>query len=152
MDMSGYVFVFALDGQRYALHLAVVVRATPAAHIVALPSAPNIVMGVIDVAGRVIPVINLRRRFGLPERTLALTDRLVIAHNGLRQVALVADSVDGVLALPAAGFVPVADIADDLGYLDGIAKLPDGLILIHDLSRFLSLDEQTALDLAVPAR
>ena len=62
-------------------------------HITPLPNAPDIVLGVVNMQGRVIPVMNIRQRFNLPKREIALTDQLIFAHTERRPVALVADTV-----------------------------------------------------------
>lgn len=150
MDRTSQLVVFALDDQRYALRLSAVDRVVRMAHVTALPKAPDIVTGIINVQGRIVPVINVRRRFGLPERPApSLTDRLVFAHTTRRPVALVADTVAGVLEYPEEEIVEMERVIPDAGYIEGIAKLKDGLILIHDLDGFLSLDEEGQLDRAL---
>jgi len=149
--MGEYV-VIGLDELRIALRLSVVERVVHAVYVSPLPDAPEIVSGVVNVQGRVIPVVNIRRRFRLADRPMALTDRLVIAHTNQRPVALVADAVSGVLEHSEPDIIDAASILPGLEYVDGVAKLEDGLILIHDLGRFLSLDEASALERAmIPA-
>ena len=150
MDRTSQLVVFALDDQRYALRLSAVDRVARMAHVTALPKAPDIVTGVVNVQGRIIPVVNMRRRFGLPERPApSLTDRLVLAHTTRRPVALVADAVSGVLEYPAEEIVETERIVPDVGYIEGVAKLKDGLILIHNLDQFLSLEEEGQLEQAL---
>lgn len=148
--MGEYV-VLCFDALRIALPLSGVERVIHAVYVTPLPGAPAIVSGVVNVQGRVIPVVNMRRRFRLPAREMALTDRLVIAHTAQRAVALVADSVSGVLEHAEPDCVDAETILPGLEYVDGVVKLDDGLILIHDLDRFLSLDEADALDRAMAA-
>jgi purine-binding chemotaxis protein CheW len=114
-----------------------------------LPRAPEVVLGVINVQGRVLPVMNLRRRFRLPERDISLTDQLVIARTPRRPVALIVDDVSGVLEYSAEEAVRARDIVPGIEHVEGVAKLPDGLVLIQDLERFLSLEEESALDRAM---
>lgn len=151
MEEPNQLVVFALDDQRYALRLSVVDRVVPMVHVTPLPKAPDIVIGVVNVQGRVIPVIDMRRRFHLPEREAALTDRLVIAHTARRPVALAADAVAGVLEYPGHDIVAAEGVLPGVEHVEGIAKLKDGLILIHDLERFLSLEEEQSLDRALAA-
>lgn len=146
--MEEYV-VLCLDELRIGLPLAIVERVIHAVYITPLPSAPDIVLGVVNIQGRVIPVVNIRRRFRLEDRQIALTDRLVIAHTAHRPVALVADAVSAVLEYPEPALVDAENILPGLEYVDGVAKLEDGLILIHNLNRFLSLDEESALEHAM---
>lgn len=141
--------VFALDDRRYGLSLSVVERVVRMVDVTPLPQAPEIVLGVVNVQGRVVPVLNLRRRFRLPERDVALTDQLVIARTAVRPVALAADAVAGVLEYSAQQAVTARDIVPGIEYVEGVVKLADGLVLIHDLDKFLSLEEETALDRAI---
>ncbi len=143
------ILVLTLDGERYGLVLSAVDNVVRAVDITPLPQAPDIVLGVVNVRGRVIPVINLRRRFRLPEREMILTDQLIIAHTARRSVALVADAVSDVLEYPEGSLVEAQSILADAGYIEGVVKLSDGLIMIHNLDTFLSLEEETSLDQAM---
>ena len=141
--------VFMLDDRRYGLPLSAVERVVRMVDVTLLPKAPQIVLGVVNVQGRVIPVVDLRRRFRLPERDFALTDQLVIARTARRPVALAADAVSGVLEYSAREAAGARDIVPGIEYVEGVVKLPDGLVLIHDLDRFLSLEEEAALGRAI---
>ena len=144
--------VFRLDEQLYGVRLAAVRRVVAAVEITRLPGAPEIVLGVISIAGRIVPVVNLRRRFRLPERDLALTDQLIVAgtagpgaaEDDEHIFALVVDEVVGVREL-SAGEVEAKNILAGLEYLEGVAETAEGLVLIHDLRTFLSLEEERAL-------
>jgi purine-binding chemotaxis protein CheW len=137
--------VFALDGQ-YALHLGNVERVVRAAEVTPLPRSPNIVLGVINAQGTILPVVNVRRRFRLMEREMEPTDRLIIAKTSLRRVALLVDSVTGVIERTMADVVPAAAIVPQTQYVEGVTKLNENILLVHDLDSFLSLDEERALD------
>lgn len=141
--------VFRLDVQRYALALASVDRIVRAVALTPLPKAPDIVLGVIDVGGGVLPVLNLRRRFGLPERDIRLTDQFLIARTSRRPVVLVVDEVQEVTVRMDSRIVDPAQIVPGLRHVHGVVRLGDGLVLIHDLDTFLSLDEMHALDEAM---
>lgn len=145
MNDSNIFLAFILDGGRYALPLPAVDRVVRMVAITPLPKAPDIVLGVVNIQGRVIPVVNMRRRFCLPEREIALTDQLVVAHTARRPVALVANAVLDVIACPAQSLIAVEDVLPDVEYVEGVVKLVDGLILIHDLDKFLSLEEENFL-------
>jgi len=141
--------VFTLDDRRYALPVSAVDRISFSVEVTPLPRAPEIVTGVINFSGRVIPVVNIRRRFSLPERDAALGDILVIAHTLHRPVAMLADQVTGVLQAAASRVVLQSNIVPGMDYMAGVVKLDDGIILIHDLDRFLSLEEESQLGRAM---
>jgi purine-binding chemotaxis protein CheW len=141
--------VFSLDAGRYALSLAAVERVVRAVEVTHLPAAPPIVLGAIDVQGRVLPVFNVRRRFGLPERDIDPADQFVIARSANRTVVLVVDAAHGVLQSPLADTTSAASIATGLEHIRGVIRLPDGLVLIQDLDLFLSSAESRALDEAL---
>ena len=141
--------VFRLDDQRYGLPLAVVERIVRAAELTPLPKAPAIVLGAVDVAGQVLPVLNVRQRFRLPDRELSPAHSFLIAQTRQRPVVLIIDEAQGVIEAPEAEIVDAAEIAPCLEQISGVVKLTDGLVLIHDLDKFLSLDEERALDHAL---
>jgi len=141
--------VFRLDEERYALVLGVVERIVRAAEVTPLPKAPTIVLGVIDLEGRVLPVLNIRRRFRLPERAIGPTDQFLIAQTEWRTVVLVVDEAEGVIERSPAEIIGAAQIAPGLEQIQGVINLDGGLVLIHDLEGFLSLDEERCLDEAM---
>jgi purine-binding chemotaxis protein CheW len=141
--------VFSLDDQRYAVSLAVAERIVRMVHITPMPHSPEIVLGVINVQGWIIPVIDIRKRFRLPARELQLSDQILIARTSKRRVALVVDAVSEVVTLSAQEVVMGETILARLDYVAGVVKRPDGLVLIHDLDRFLSLEEAQALHGAI---
>ena len=143
--------IFTLDEQRYALHLSSVERAIRMVEITPLPSAPEIVIGVVNVHGAVVPVLNIRKRFRLPEREPDLGDQLIIAHTARRDVALVVDTVSDVVTLPSGELVAPETILPQLEFVEGVVKLADGMVFIHDLAAFLSLEEDQALEAAIEA-
>jgi purine-binding chemotaxis protein CheW len=147
-QLSPYL-IFRLDAQRCALPLEVVDRVLGAAEITPLPQAPGVVLGVLDLGGEVRPVLSLRQRFRRPERPVQPADHFLLAQAGPRPVVLMVDSVEGVRHLAAGAIVPPQGIAPGLEMVRGVAVLPDGLVLIHDLETFLSLDEAAALDAAM---
>ncbi|MEK7862419.1 MAG: chemotaxis protein CheW, partial [Chloroflexota bacterium] len=114
--------VFMLDDRRYGLPLSAVERVVRMVDVTLLPKAPQIVLGVVNVQGRVIPVVDLRRRFRLPERDFALTDQLVIARTARRPVALAADAVSGVLEYSAREAAGARDIVPGIEYVEGVVK------------------------------
>ncbi len=149
MKTSGFMLGLTLNEQRYALRLAQVERVIRAVEIIPLPKAPEIVAGVINVQGQVIPVINIRKRFRLPERETILSDQFVIARTSRRPVALIVDGADGVVEFPEHWVVHAEKILPGMEHVEGVAKLEDGMLLIHDLDKFLSLGEEKTLDRAL---
>lgn len=140
---------FDLGDQRYALYLSAVERVIRAVEATRLPKAPDIVAGVINVQGRVIPVVDIRKRFGLPQREITLTDQLIIARTSMLPVAVIVDTVRGVIEYNENMLIPADEIVPDTQYIDGVVKLRDGMVLIHDLDKFLSLKERRSLERAM---
>jgi purine-binding chemotaxis protein CheW len=143
------VVVFTLEGQQYALPLSAVERIIHAVEITPLPKAPDIVLGVINMQGKIIPVINIRKRFRLPEREIKLRDQLIVANTSRQTVALVADEVSGVIERSEQEIISAEKIFPGMGYVKGVVKLEDGMILIHDIDKFLSLGEEKAINKAM---
>lgn len=151
--MSGplQLLAFRLDGQRHAVPLAAVERVVRAVEVTPLPGAPPAVLGFIDAGGVVLPVFCLRRRLQLTQRDIIPPDQFLLMRAGRRRVALVIDEAQGLVDCDPAE-VERADLAVvGQSQVQGLLKLADGLLLIHDLSRFLSLPEERALQQAMEA-
>lgn len=149
MSQETLQLVFLLDAQRYALYVRVVERVVHAAAITPLPKAPEIVLGVINLEGKLIPVLDIRKRFNLPQRSLRTSDQFVIARTASRHVALLVDNVVNVTDRDNGEIIPADDIVDGVSYISGIVKDREGLVLIHDLDTFLSIEEESQLDNAL---
>jgi purine-binding chemotaxis protein CheW len=142
---------FSLDDRKFALYVSAVQRIIRVVEVTALPKAPDIVSGIINMQGQVIPVFDIRMRFHLPAREVKLNDQLIIASTTKRTVALLVDSVGDVIEIPGERIIAAEQIFPELEYVEGVMKTEGGMVLIHDLERFLSLPEEKALDEALEA-
>jgi purine-binding chemotaxis protein CheW len=134
---------------RYALPASDVRELVRIVTIVPLPAASPLIEGVINVRGRVVPVLDIRARFGLPPQPIAPSDHLILAHAGTRVVALRVDRALGLTRIAAEQIERPQTLVRGARYVGGIAKLPDGLVLIQDPATFLDDGESAAFDAAV---
>ena len=137
--------VFVIEGQRYALPLSAVERVLPMVAVSPLPKAPAVALGVINLHGAVIPVLDIRLRFSWPPREYALTAHLLVARTRQRTLALPVDEALGVQEVAAEAVTPPDAVLPGIGQVAGIVALTDGLLFIHDLDAFLSLHEERQL-------
>ncbi|MBL6986788.1 MAG: purine-binding chemotaxis protein CheW [Methylobacter sp.] len=143
------LLIFTLDDWRCAVELSTVEKVYRAVAVTPLPSAPDIVLGVVNVRGVVLPVVDIRRRFCLPGKRLTPDDRFIVARCSGRLVVLVVDSVADVIDCSEQDITSASVIVPGLDYVEGVARLKNGMILIQDLTRFLSLEEKAVLDQAL---
>jgi purine-binding chemotaxis protein CheW len=131
------VLVFEVAGQRYGLPGASVCELVRAVHITPLPRQPDFALGVINLRGQIVPVLDLRKWLGLPAKALEPADHFLVTRVGRRLVAL---RVDRALELAplAAGALDQADGMADADVGNQVAKLPGGLVLIPNLENFLA--------------
>ncbi|MCK4471744.1 MAG: chemotaxis protein CheW [Anaerolineae bacterium] len=114
---------FRLDDQEYALPIANVVQVVRIVAITPMPEVSKIVKGVINVRGKVIPVIDVRKRFNLPAKSHDLNTQLLIAQMDNRMMALIVDVVSEVLTMPAGNIEPPLEIAPQMERLSAVGKL-----------------------------
>jgi purine-binding chemotaxis protein CheW len=146
---ESHIVLFSLEEPRYALYLSAVERVIRSVEITPLPKTPEIVSGIINLEGEIIPVIDIRRLFHLPSREINLEDQFIIARTSKRHVVL---AVDSVISVSELSLYRVSDAKDTLpfaDYLSGVTIFENNIILINDLETFLSLDEQQVLDEAL---
>lgn len=139
--------VFDLNGEAYGVEIESVREIIRLQEITRVPRTPDFVEGVINLRGKVIPVVELRKRFGLPVAERNSETRIVNVDIGGQEIGMVVDAVTEVLRITSDSVEPPSSVITtaDSGYLKGIAKLPDRLIIMLDLDQVLSTDEQRAL-------
>lgn len=143
------LFLFSIEDHRYALHLDAVEKVVRMVEVTPLPEGPQIVLGVVNLQGRVIPVIDLRKRFHLAQREPSAADYLLIARAAERTVALWVDTVAGLAPNTRDGMTRAAVMTPDLQFVEGAVKIADGIILVIDLDAFLALEGSHQIDRAV---
>ena len=147
--MSTQLLSFEVGNSRFALPAERVREVARAVAIAALPKAPPVVEGVINFRGTLVPVLDIRQRFGLRPVPLAPEQHLIIAHAGNRLVALRVDRALDLVVVDEDSIESPVRVAPGTEYVAGIAKLADGLLVIHDLERFLSFEEAGQVDAAI---
>jgi purine-binding chemotaxis protein CheW len=138
-----------VDGHRWGLPLDSVVEIHPVVQLAPLPDAPEVVIGLLNRRGHVLPVLDLRRRFGLPTRPLQVEDRLVVLHADDRDVALLVDAALDVLAVPSSAVDRAVTQTAAALRSAGVAVMPDGLLVVLDVATFLEPAEALVLDEAL---
>ncbi len=148
-DITGaerQVVLFELGSETYGVDIAAVneiIRMQPIARV---PRAPFFVEGVINLRGRVIPVVDMGKRFRLDKVERGKNNRIVVVNIHGTIIGIIVDAVTEVLRIPINSIEPVADIitAADSDYLLGIAKLEKRMVILLDLDKLLLKDGSLA--------
>lgn len=138
---------FTLGEEEYAVDILKVQEINRMTEIAKVPNAPDHVEGVINLRGRVIPVVSLRRRFGLQDKDSDERSRIVIMDVQGITVGLTVDSVSEVLRIPLDIVETAPQIATNVSteFIRGIAKLDDRLIILIDMDRLIERQETEAV-------
>ncbi|HIC88037.1 MAG TPA: chemotaxis protein CheW [Anaerolineae bacterium] len=137
--------VFRLAGEFYGVTIARVQEIIPMEPVVYVPRAPEFVEGVINLRGQITPVVNLHQRFQLDgDASRGKEARIVVVEMGGEKVGLMVDAVSEVLRVSREHIEPPSQLVTtmDSGYLRGLAKLDDRLIILLDLDRILNVTVQ----------
>ena len=141
---------FTIGEEEFGVNILQVQEIIRMLDITKVPKAPEFVEGVINLRGKVIPIIDLRKRFGMSPKVRDKSSRIIVVELDNTVVGFIVDAVLEVLRLPAATVEPpppaVAGL--DAEYISGVGKLDDRLLILLDLNRLLSRDEQRVLGAA----
>ncbi|MGI9104196.1 MAG: chemotaxis protein CheW [Terriglobales bacterium] len=134
---------FRIGRETFGLPIAAVQEIVRPPEITAVPHAAECVEGVINLRGRIVPVIDLRRRFGETRIANSKKNRILLVQVESRAVGLMVDSASEVLKLNEAQIEPPPQVFDDAGgnYVTGVAKHKDRLIILVDLAKILQPGE-----------
>ncbi|MHC4600653.1 MAG: chemotaxis protein CheW [Planctomycetota bacterium] len=141
------IVTFQLGEEEYAFDILTVREVNRMMEITRVPRAPDFIEGVVNLRGNVIPVIDLRKRFGLPERTPDNATRIVVCDVDSRVVGFIVDTVREVLWIQRDKVEPPGDIAGiDAEYIRGVGKIEERLLILLDVARVLTPKEKEILE------
>ncbi|HWG48412.1 MAG TPA: chemotaxis protein CheW [Candidatus Acidoferrales bacterium] len=150
---------FRIGRETFGVPIALVHEIVRVPDITAVPDSPGYVEGVINLRGKIVSVIDLRKRFGEKEITRNKKNRILVTETDGKMVGLIVDAASEVMKVPESEVEPPPPVFDeaDVNYVTGLGKLHGRLIILIDLSKVLQkgelrrLDEFTPDSNAVPA-
>lgn len=138
MNLADQYLIFTLDKQRYAMGLEGVEKVIRAVEMNTLPEGQDLLLGLINMQGTIIPVLNIRKHFYLPQREMEINDRIIISNASELTVAFIVDTVEGVVEIPEKQVDKSKKIFPKLDqYIDGVGKLKDNTVLIYNMNNLL---------------
>lgn len=134
---------FSIGEEEFGVNILKVQEINRTMEITKVPRSPEFVEGVINLRGKVIPIIDLRRRFGLSSKPEDKDTRIIVIEINSVIVGFVVDAVSEVLRIPASTVEPpppvVAGVESD--YISGVGQLKDRLLIMLDLDKILSTED-----------
>lgn len=133
-----HLVTFSL-GEEYGVHIRQVQEIIRVGSVTIVPNSPSYMEGVINLRGRVLPVLNLRKKLGVPEAGVTKDSRVVVTEVGGKTLGLLVDSVSHVIKVPAevVEAAPEEVLEIDTDYITGVCKLPKRLVILLDLDKLL---------------
>lgn len=151
------VVSFHLGSEEYGVDISQVQEIIRMVEITHVPRAPRFMEGVINLRGQLIPIVDLRTRFGMPRSEHTKSTRIVVTEIGSKRVGIVVDGVSEVLNIPIEQVEDAPDMIAGVGteYIQGVGKVGDRLVILLDLTMVMSNEEKEQLEgieaSAVPA-
>lgn len=141
---------FQLGEEEFGVDILKVQEINRMLEITKVPNSPVFVDGVINLRGKVIPILNLRQRFGLEKKEIDKKTRIVVVDIDGKVVGVVVDAVSEVLRLPVDTVEPPPPMAAGVEseYIKGVGKLEDRLLILLDLNKLLTTEERKLLNQA----
>ena len=143
---------FALADEEYGVDILAVREIRGWSHVTRIPQAPDYVLGVLNLRGAIVPVMDLRLRFGLVRENYNGTTVMIIVAIGERLFGIVVDAVSDVVDIDPAAIKPVPDMGAvvDTRYLNGLATHDEHLLMLLDVEKLMRPEDRETLDAALP--
>jgi len=131
---------FHLDNEEFGVDIKKVQEINRMIDITKIPNSPNYVQGVVNLRGKIIPVVNLRTKLGLPNAEHDKSTRIIVLELDGMVLGFIVDSVSEVMRIPDANVEPAPAItgSTDTKYIEGVINLSDRILIILDLKMLLS--------------
>lgn len=139
-----HLVTFRLDSEEYGVEIGRVQEIIRVGQITAVPNVASFITGVINLRGRIIPVLDLRKRLYLPETGLTKYSRIMVIEFGHKVLGLLVDGVSQVIRVPVSAVeAPPEEIEQSRAFVRGIGKVDSRLIMIMELDKVLAHDVST---------
>ncbi len=141
------IVVFSIGKEFYGVPIEAVHEIVRVPELTAVPDAPEFFEGVINLRGKIVPVVDLRARLRLPRAERTRTSRILVTENGGRVIGLLVDAVSEVrkLAVESIEQPPEMIAAVGIEYITGVAKVGERLIIFLDLRKILSVEDMKTI-------
>jgi purine-binding chemotaxis protein CheW len=135
---------FMLDEVEYGVDILSVHEILRYPEMTRLPNTPRFIKGVINLRGNVLPVVDVRLRFGFPKGSITDLTRIIVVETGGKQVGLLVDNVYQVVRIPVANVDPPSELITGVSeeFISGIGRLKDRLIVLLNMSHIIFLEEK----------
>jgi purine-binding chemotaxis protein CheW len=153
MDKDQQLVGFRIGRETFGLPISIVREIIRVPEITAVPDAPPYVEGVINLRGRIIPVVDLRKRFGHADVAPDKKNRVVVVELERRAIGLIVNSASEVLRIPPSEIEHPSDVfpEGEMNFITGVGKLNGRLVMLLDLSRMMQRGEFSRLEEAAAA-
>jgi purine-binding chemotaxis protein CheW len=143
------VVSFKLGSEEYGVDIGQVQEINRMVAVTHVPRAPQFMEGVINLRGQLIPIIDLRTRFGMDRAEHTKSTRIVVTEIGTKRIGMVVDSVSEVLRLPLEQIEEAPEMISgaDTEYIRGVGKLDERLIILLDLGKIVTGAEKRDLEI-----
>ena len=148
MDKELQVVGFRIGRETFGLPISIVREIVRVPEITSVPNAPNYIEGVINLRGRIIPIVDLRKRFGEKSFEPNKKNRIVVVELESRAIGLIVNSASEVLRIPPSEIEEPHNVfkEGELNYITGVGKLNGRLVILLDLNKILQRGELNRLD------
>ncbi len=140
-----HLLCFNLADKEYAVNIESVREVRRIKQVTPIPKALDFIEGVISLRGRVVPIINLRKKLGLQSEKKSYFNRVLITESNNHILGIAVDGVLGVVSIEKANIEPPDEFLKQCEYLIGVGKVAKRLILLIDIEKLLSGDEKSGI-------
>ncbi len=141
------IVIFSIGKEFYGVPIEAVHEIVRVPEMTAVPDAPEFFEGVINLRGKIVPVVDLRARLRLPRAERTRSSRVLVTENGGRVIGLLVDAVSEVRKLPVEAVEQPPEMIAAVGieYITGVAKVGERLIIFLDLKKILSVEDMKTI-------
>lgn len=149
MEPQESIAIFEIENQRFAIPFNYIQKVIPVVEIEKLPGVPFFIVGIINLHGQVVPVIDMRTLFSISTKEVELSDQLIIIDIPSGKYALLVDHTLEIVSINKNDMIEGDNIEYGGKYIKGVLMQPDGLVIINDVLNFLNKDELIQLESAL---
>ncbi len=148
MGESVQVATFRIGSEEYGVDISQIQEIIRMVEVTRVPRTPHFMEGVINLRGQLIPIVDLRARFGMERVAPTKTTRIIVTEIGTKRVGIIVDSASEVLTIPLEAIEQAPEMIAGVGadFLQGVGKVGERLIILLDLTMVITDPQRKELD------
>lgn len=144
-EFKNYFFKFKIGKKNFALPLYLIERVIQSTAITDIPNAPNVIRGLLNYKGNIIPLLDISEKFKIKFKNISISNHFIIIQTDTKKIALFVHDIDNVIKINESDYMIDKSLFNNIEFVESAIRTDKGMILVPHIKKILTWDEEENL-------